>query len=136
MGGRRGSATGRETRVRVPGTVHIRCFLYRHVCRPFVDLLQSLFADWRRSIETSHWMIFLGWAQKPASLLRCAACRRSWMRDWGCGCSTKWAGSRIPTKSMRESLEMWPTSCALSSFLAWSDGPRSPYSVASFALEN
>ena len=81
-----------------------------HVCRPFVDLLQSLFAEWRRSI--------------------------AWMRDWGCGCSTKWAGSRIPTKSIWESLEMWPTSCALSSFQASSDGPRISYSVASFALEN
>ena len=29
--------------VRVPVTVHIRCFLYRHVCGSLVDLLHFLF---------------------------------------------------------------------------------------------
>ena len=33
-------------------TVHIRCFLHQHVCGSFVDLLHSLFAEWRRMIVT------------------------------------------------------------------------------------
>ena len=32
---------------------HTLCFLHQHVCGSFVDLLQSLFAEWRRRIVTS-----------------------------------------------------------------------------------
>ena len=38
---------------RVPVTVHIGCFLQQHVCGSFVDMLHSLFAEWRRMIVPS-----------------------------------------------------------------------------------
>ena len=40
--GKVASPFGFKFSVRVPVTVHIRCFVYRHVCGSLVDLLHSL----------------------------------------------------------------------------------------------
>ena len=76
---------------------------FRYVCRgqftyvvscigmfaePFVDLLQSLFAEWRRSIETSQWMISIEagcWLKNPQSPAAGCAAVSDPSHLWGTG---------------------------------------------------